>query len=92
MVKTNVPHPVQVAVVAPLGSPDHLSLSAAISMAKAVPNMCISRMVRLKHRVNRTAVCDARGELTLLSIWGSDNPVECLNVHLSPSHRAPPLN
>ena len=52
-----------VTFVAPLGSSDHSSLSAAISMAQAVPNFCVSRRVLLKHRVNWTAVCDAIGEL-----------------------------
>ena len=73
----------RVAVVAPLGRSDHSSLSAAISMAQAIPNLCVSRWVLLKHRVNWTAVCDAIGELPWRSIWSAYNPVEGLNVHLS---------
>ena len=70
------------AVVAPLGSSDHSSFSIAISMAQAVPNLCVSRRVLLKHRVNWTAFYDTIGVLPWRSIW-SDNPVERLNVHLS---------
>ena len=46
---TDVPDLVQVAVVAPIGNSDHTSLSAVISMAQAVPNLCVSRKVFLKH-------------------------------------------
>ena len=80
---TDVPDLVRVAVVAPLGSSDHSSLSIAISMAQAIPNLCVSRRVLLKHRVHWIAVCDAIGVLPLRSIWNADSPVERLNVHLS---------
>ena len=77
---TDVPDLARVAVVAPLGSSDHSSLSIAISMAQAIPNLCVSRRVLLKHRVNWSAVCDATSVLP----WRSaDNSVERLNVHLS---------
>ena len=46
---TDVPDLVQIAVVAPIGNSDHSSLSAVISMAQAVPNLCVSRKVFLKH-------------------------------------------
>ena len=49
---TDVHDIVQVTVVAPLGNSDHSSLSTAISMALAVPNLCASRKVFMKHRVN----------------------------------------
>ena len=49
---TYVPDIVRVAVVAPLGRSDHSSLSIAISMAQAIPNLCVCRRVLLKHRVN----------------------------------------
>ena len=52
LLMTDVPDLVRVAVVAPLGSSDHSSLLIAISMAQAVPNLCVSRRVFLKHRVN----------------------------------------
>ena len=78
---TDVPDLVRVAVVAPLSSSDHSSLSIAISMALAIPNLCASRRVLLKHRVNGTAVCDAISVLPWRSIWSADNPVERLNVH-----------
>ena len=80
---TDVPDLVRVAVVAPLGSSDHSSLSIAISMAQAIPNLCVSRRVLLEHRVNCSAVCDAIGVLPWQSIWSADNPVERLNVRLS---------
>ena len=68
--------------VTALGSSDHSSLSIAISMAQAISNLCVSRRVLLKHRVNWTAVCGAIGVLPLRSIWSADNPVARLNVHL----------
>ena len=83
LLMTDVPDLVWVAVVAPLGSSDHSSLSIAISMAQAIPNLCVSMRVLLKHRVNWSAVCDAIGVLSWRSIWSADNPVERLNVHLS---------
>ena len=83
LLMTDVPNLVRVSVAAPLGSSDHSSLSTAISMAQAVPNLCVSRRVLLKHRVNWTAVCDAISVLPWRSIWSADNPVERLNVHLS---------
>ena len=52
-------------------------------MAQAIPNLCVSRRVHLKHRVNRTAVCDAIGVLHWRCVWSADNPVERFNVHLS---------
>ena len=51
----DVPDLVRVAVVAPLGSSDPSSLSIAISMAQGIPNLCVSRRVHLKHRVNWSA-------------------------------------
>ena len=83
LLMTDVPDLVWVTVVAPLGRSDHSSLSIAISMAQAIPNLCVSRGVLLKHRVNWSAVCDAIGVLPWLSIWSADNLVERLNVHLS---------
>ena len=84
LLMTDIPDLVRVAVVAPLGSSDHSSLYIAISMGQAVPNLCVSRWVLLKHRVNNyTAVCDAIGVLPWQSISSADSPVERLNVHLS---------
>ena len=51
LVMTDVPDLVRVSVVAPIGNSDHSSLSAVISMAQAVPNLCVSRKVFLKHQV-----------------------------------------
>ena len=56
---TDVPDLVRVVVVAPIGNSDHSSLSAVISMAKAVPNLNVSRKVLLKHQVNWNTVCGA---------------------------------
>ena len=83
LLMTDVPDLVRVTVVAPLGRSDLSSLSIAISMAQAIPNLCVSRRVLLKHRFNWYAVCDAIGVLPWRSIWSADNPVEKLNVHLS---------
>ena len=59
LLMTDVPDLVRMAVVAPLGSSGHSSLSIAISMAQAIPNWCVSRRVLLKHRVNWSAICEA---------------------------------
>ena len=39
----DVPDLVWVAVVTPIGNSDHSSVSAIISMAQAVANLCVSR-------------------------------------------------
>ena len=80
---TDVPDLVLLDIVAPLGSSDHSSLSAAISITQAIPNLCVSRRVLLKHRVNWTAVFDAIFELPWRYIWSAYNQIERLNVHLS---------
>ena len=80
---TDVPDLVRVAVVAPIGNSDHSSLSAVISMAQAVPNLCVSMKVFLKHQFNWNTVCGAIRELPGRNIWLSDNPVEVLNEQLS---------
>ena len=59
LLMTDVPDLVRVAVVAPMGNSDHSSLSAVISIAQAVPNLCVSRKVFLKHQVNWNTVCGA---------------------------------
>ena len=80
---TDIPNLVRVAVVAPIGNSDHSSLSAVISMAQAVPNLCVSMKILMKHQVNWNTVCGAIRELPWRNIWLSDNPVEALNEHLS---------
>ena len=52
-------------------------------MAQAVPNVCASRKVFLKHQVNWNTVCGAIQNLTRRNIWLADNPVDVLNEHLS---------
>ena len=59
LLMTDVPDQVRVAVAAPIGNSDHSSLSAVISMAQAVPNLCVSRKIFLKHQVNWNTVCGA---------------------------------
>ena len=49
LLMTDVPDLVRVAVVAPS---DHSSLSAVISIAQEVPNLCESRKVFHTHQVN----------------------------------------
>ena len=60
---TDVLDLVRVAVVAPLHRSDRSSLSIAISMAQAIPNVSVSMRVLLKHRINWSAVCAAIGVL-----------------------------
>ena len=55
---------------------DHSSLSAVISTAQAVPNLCVCRKIFLKHQVNWNTVCGAMPDLPWRNIWSSDNPVE----------------
>ena len=52
-------------------------------MAQAVPNLCVSRKVFLKHKVNWNTVCGALRELPWRNIWLSDNGLEVLNEHPS---------
>ena len=72
---TDVPDLVRVAVVAPIGNSDHSSLSAVISMALAVPNLCDSRKIILKHQVNWNTVCGALQHLPWGDILSADSPV-----------------
>ena len=83
LLMADVPDSVRVAVVTPIGNSDHSSLSAVISMAQAVPNLCVSRKVFLKHQLNWNTVCGAIRKLPWHNIWLSDNPVEVLIEHLS---------
>ena len=83
LLMSDIPDLVRVAVVAPIGNSDHSSLSAVILMAQAVPNLCVSRKVFLKHQVNWNTVCGAIRELPWRNIWLSDNPFEVLNEDLS---------
>ena len=80
---TDVPDLVRVAVVAPIGNSDQSSLSAVISMSQAVPNLCVSRKVFLKHQVNWNTVYCAIHDLPWRNIWLPYNPVEVFNEHLS---------
>ena len=79
---TDVLDHLQVPVVAPIGNSDHLSLSAVISMAQAIPRLRVSRKVFLKHAVNWNAVCGAIQDLPCHNIWSADYPIEVLNEHL----------
>ena len=83
LLMTDVPDLLRVAVVAPIDNSDHSSLSAVISMAQAVPNLCVSRKVFLKHQVNWNTVCGAIQDLPWRNFWLADNPVEVLNEHQS---------
>ena len=60
---TDVPDLVCVAVVAPICNSDPSSLSAVISMAQALPNLCVSWKIFLKHQVNWNTVCGAIQDL-----------------------------
>ena len=52
LLMTDVLDLLRVAVVAPIGNSDHSCLSAVISIAQAVPNLCVSRKVFVKQQVN----------------------------------------
>ena len=80
---TDVPDIVRAAVAASIGNSDHSSLSAVISMAQSVPNLCVSRKVFLKHQIDWNTVCGAIQDLPWRNIWLADNRVEVLNEHLS---------
>ena len=82
LLMTDVPHLVRVSVLAPIGDSDHSSLSAVISMAQAVPNLCVRRKVFFKHQVNWNTVCGAMQDLPWRNIWSAYNPVEVLNENL----------
>ena len=82
LLMTDVPDLVRVSAVAPVGNSNHSSLSAVISMAWAVPNLCVSWKVFLNHQVNWNTVCGAMQDLPCRNIWSADNPVEVLNEHL----------
>ena len=82
LLMTDAPYQVLVTIVAPTGNSDHSSLSAVIWVSQAVPNACVGRKVFPKHQVNWNTVCDAIEDLSWLSIWLVDNPVEVLNEHL----------
>ena len=79
---TDVPDLVRVAVVAPIGNLNHFSLTAVISMAQAVQNLCVRWKVFLKHQVNWNTVCSELHDLPWRNIWSADNPVEVLNKQL----------
>ena len=68
LLMTDVSDLVRVAVVAPTDNSDHSSLSSVISMAQAVPNLCVSRKVFLKHQVNWNTVCGIKRDLPWNSI------------------------
>ena len=80
---TDVPDLVRVAVLVPIGNSDHFSLSAVISTAQTVPNLCVSRKVFPKHQFNWNTVCGAIQDLPWCNIWLADNPVEVLDEDLS---------
>ena len=79
LMMTDVPDQERVSVVTPIGNSDDSSLSAVISMGQAVPKLCVSRKVFLKHQVNWNTVCGAMQDLPWRNIWSADNPVEVLN-------------
>ena len=56
LLMADVPDQVRVAVVASIGNSDHSSLSAVILMAQVATNLCVSRKVFLKHKVNWNTV------------------------------------
>ena len=76
LLMTDVPDLVWVAVLAPIRNSDYSSLSAVISMAQGVQNLCVSRKIFLKHKVNCNTVCGAIQDLRWCwcNVWSADNP------------------
>ena len=68
LLMTDVADLIWVSVVAPIGNSDHSSLSAIISLAQAVLNLCVCRKVFLKHQVNWNMVCGAMQDLPSCNI------------------------
>ena len=83
LLMTDVLDLVLVAVLAPIGNSDYSFMSAIISMAHAIPNLCASRKVFLKHQVNWITVCGAIHYLPNHNILSVDNPFDVSNEHLS---------
>ena len=82
LLMTDVPGLVQFIVEAHIDNADHIPLVAIISMAAAVPKLCVSMKAFLKHKVNWNTVCGKIQDLHLRNSWLADNPVEVLNHHL----------
>ena len=59
LLMTDVLDLVRVDVVAPMGNSEHSTLSTVISIAQAVPNLCLSSKILLKHQVNWNTVIGA---------------------------------
>ena len=76
---TDVPALARGAVVATLINSDHSSVSAVISMAPAVPNLCVCRKVVMKHQVNWNTECGLISDLNSRNIWLADSPVMVSN-------------
>ena len=70
LLMTDIPDLVPIVVVSPIGNSD------LISMAQAVPNLCVSTKVFLKHKVNWNTVNGAIQDLPWRNIFLADNPVE----------------
>ena len=58
LLMTDVPDLVRVAIVAPLGSSDHSTLSIANTMAQTIPNLCVSDRVLLKQLIGLQSVME----------------------------------
>ena len=58
-----------VAVVAPIVNSDQSCLWAVISVAQAVPNLCVSGKVFLKHQASWNTVCGSIQNLPWRNIW-----------------------
>ena len=83
LLMTDVPDLLRVEVVAPIANSDHSSLSAGISMAQAVPNLCVI-VEKFSSNIKSTGIqsmvqyriCHGV-TFGLLTI----NPVEVMNEH-----------
>ena len=73
---TRVPDLIRVVFATPLGNSDQSSLLVVISMRKAVPKLCVSMKVFLKHQVNWKTVRGAVRDLPWRNIWFAGNAVD----------------
>lgn len=83
LVFTDVPDLVNVSVGARLGRSDHCQLSVAISCSVRAPDVCVSRTVYQKSRVDWVAVLSDLRSLNWNVVYASDSPIALLETAIS---------
>ena len=74
LLMTDIPDRVQATLIAHIANSNHSSLSVVISIAQAVPNLCVSWKIFLKHQVNWNTVCGAVDDLPWHNLWSPESP------------------